>query len=145
MLRDRPELAMSAVEESMRHSPAACIVPRSATEDVEFGGYMFPAGTFVLVNTLAANRDPAVYDDADRFDIARRDAPPILTFGGGAHYCLGANLARRELAEALAILARRLPAPHRVGPAPWKSVLGMTGPTTLPIEFDVKTLATADA
>jgi cytochrome P450 len=145
MLRDQPELAMSAVEESMRHSPAACIVPRSATEDVEFGGYLFPAGTFVLVNTLAANRDPAVYDDADRFDIARRDAPPILTFGGGAHYCLGANLARRELAEALAILARRLPAPHRVGPAPWKSVLGMTGPTTLPIEFDIKTLVTADA
>jgi cytochrome P450 len=144
-LRDHPELAMQAVEESMRHSPAACIVPRVAVEDVEFDGYTFPAGTFVLANTFAANRDPAIYDDADRFDIARKDAPAILTFGGGAHYCLGANLARRELAEALTVLTRRLPAPHRAGPAPWKSLLGMTGPTTLPIEFEAERLVTADA
>ncbi|HEX5144514.1 MAG TPA: cytochrome P450 [Mycobacterium sp.] len=143
-LRDHPELAMQAVEESMRHSPAACIVPRAATQDAEFGGYTFPTGTFVFVNTLAANRDPAIYDDADRFDIARTDVPAILTFGGGAHYCLGANLARRELAEALVVLTRRLPAPRRVGPAPWKSVLGMTGPTTLPVEFSDR-LVTADA
>ncbi len=144
-LRERPELAMQAVEESMRHSPAACIVPRAAVDDVEFGGYTFPAGTFVLVNTFAANRDPAIYDDADRFDITRNDLPPILTFGGGAHYCLGANLARRELAEALTVLTRRLDAPHRVGPAPWKPLLGMTGPTTLSIEFTSERLVAADA
>lgn len=144
-LGEQPELAMHAVDESMRHSPAACIVPRAAVEDAEFGGYLFPAGTFVFANSFAANRDPAIYDDADRFDIARGDVPPILTFGGGAHYCLGANLARRELAEALVVLTRRLSAPHRVGPAPWKSVLGMTGPTTLPIEFDADVLATANA
>lgn len=144
-LGDQPELAMQAVDESMRHSPAACIVPRVATEDAEFGGYTFPEGTFVLVNTFAANRDPAIYGDADRFDIARADVPAILTFGGGAHYCLGANLARRELAEALTVLTRRLPAPRRVGPAPWKSVLGMTGPTTLPIEFTSGRVVTADA
>lgn len=144
-LGDHPELAMQAVEESMRHSPAACIVPRAAVDDVEFAGYLFPAGTFVLVNTFAANRDPAIYDDADRFDITRNDVPPILTFGGGAHYCLGANLARRELAEALTVLTRRLTAPHRIGPAPWKPLLGMTGPTTLPIEFTSERLATANA
>lgn len=144
-LGDQPELAMQAVEESMRHSPAVCIAPRAATEDVEFAGYTFPAGTFVLVNTFAANRDPAIYDDADRFDIARQDLPAILTFGGGAHYCLGANLARRELADALAILTRRLAAPRRVGAAPWKSLLGMSGPTTLPIEFEAERLVTADA
>lgn len=144
-LRDRPELAMQAVEETMRHSPAACIVPRTPVEDAEFGGYLFPAGTFVLVNTFAANRDPAIYEDADRFDISRTDLPPILTFGGGAHYCLGANLARREIAEALVVLTRRLVGPHRAGPAPWKSLLGMTGPTTLPIEFTSESLATADA
>lgn len=137
-LREHPELAMPAVEESMRHSPAASIAPRAATEDAEFGGYLFPAGTFILVNTFAANRDPAIYHDADRFDITRKDLPPILTFGGGAHYCLGANLARRELAEALTVLTRRLDAPRRTGPAPWKSLLGMTGPTTLPIEFTAK-------
>lgn len=144
-LGEQPELAMQAVEESMRHSPAVCVAPRAATEDAEFGGYTFPAGTFVVVNTFAANRDPAIYDDADRFDISRQDLPAILTFGGGAHYCLGANLARRELAEALAILTRRLSAPNRIGPAPWKSVLGMTGPTTLEIEFDNEVLVKADA
>ncbi|ORB74575.1 cytochrome P450 [Mycobacterium scrofulaceum] len=144
-LGEQPELAMQAVEESMRHSPAVCIAPRAATEDAEFGGYTFPAGTFVVVNTFAANRDPAIYDDADRFDISRKDLPAILTFGGGAHYCLGANLARRELAEALAILTRRLSAPNRLAPAPWKSLLGMTGPTALEIEFDSELLVRADA
>ncbi|HEY7050614.1 MAG TPA: cytochrome P450 [Mycobacterium sp.] len=144
-LGNQPELAMQAVEESMRHSPAVCIAPRAATEDAEFGGYMFPAGTFVVVNTFAANRDPAIYHDADRFDIARKDVPAILTFGGGAHYCLGANLARRELAEALTILTQRLTAPHHIAPAPWKSLLGMTGPTTLEIGFETEMLVTADA
>jgi cytochrome P450 len=145
LLREQPELATQAVEESMRHSPAACIVPRAAVDDVEFGGHTFPAGTLVVVNTFAANRDPAIYDDADRFDITRNDLPAILTFGGGAHYCLGANLARRELAEALTVLTRRLTGPHRVGPAPWKPLLGMTGPTTLSIEFTSERLVTADA
>lgn len=144
-LRNQPELAMQAVDETMRHSPVACIVPRAAVEDVEFAGYLFPAGTFVFANTFAANRDPAIYADADRFDITRRDVPPILTFGGGAHYCLGANLARRELAEALVVLTRRLSNIHRVGPAPWRSLLGMTGPTTLPIEFTSQSLVRADA
>ena len=144
-LREHPELAMQAVEETMRHSPAACIAPRAAVVDVEFGGYLFPAGTFVLANTFAANRDPVIYDDADRFDISRKDVPAIMTFGGGAHYCLGANLARRELAEALVVLTRRLPVANRTGPAPWKSLLGMTGPTTLPIEFTSEQLVGADA
>lgn len=144
-LRDHPEFAMQAVEESMRHSPAGSIVPRAATEDAEFAGYLFPAGTFILVNTFAANRDPSIYRDAERFDITRKDVPPILTFGGGAHYCLGANLARRELAEALVVLTRRLAAPRRVGAAPWKSLLGMTGPVTLPIEFMRAEVVTADA
>ncbi|MGE2722168.1 cytochrome P450 [Mycolicibacterium celeriflavum] len=144
-LRDQPELAMQAVEESMRHSPAASIAPRAALEDAEFAGYLFPAGTFILVNTFAANRDPAIYHDADRFDISRKDVPPILTFGGGAHYCLGANLARRELAEALVVLTQRLDAPRRIGPAPWKSLLGMTGPMTLPIEFTSERVVGAHA
>ena len=134
--RDRPELAMRAVEETMRHSPAVCGTPRIVRSDVELGEYLFPAGTFILVNTFAANRDPAVYDDADRMDLERQDAPAILTFGGGVHYCLGANLARRELSDALRVLASRLSNPRRAGTAPWKPLLGMTGPTTLELEFD---------
>lgn len=137
VLRDNPEFAMRAVEESMRHSPAVCGTPRWVVEDAEFNGYLFPAGTFIMVNTYAANRDPAVYDDADRFDVSRQGAPAILTFGGGVHYCLGANLARLELAEALRILATRIPNPRRVTATTWKPMLGMTGPESLPIEFDV--------
>jgi hypothetical protein len=85
---------------------------------------------------VAANRDPAVCDDPDRLDIRRRDAQPIQTFGSGAHYCLGANLARLELAEALAVMTRRIPNPRRTGPAPCKPVSALAGPVTLPIEFD---------
>jgi cytochrome P450 len=135
LLRDRPELAMRAVEETMRHSPTVCGTLRIAAEDVELGGVMVPAGTLVLVNTFAANRDTAVYDEPDRFDITRQGAPAILTFGGGVHYCLGANLARLELAEALKVLSRRMPDPTRTRPAPWKPMMGMSGPISLPIEF----------
>ena len=134
-LRDQPDLAMRAVEETMRHSPSMCSTLRSVTDDVAIGEYTFPAGTFILVNTYAANRDPAIYDTPTRFDITRDEPPPILTFGGGVHYCLGANLARLELAEALKILAARLPDPRLVDSPPWRPLLGMSGPTSLPIEF----------
>jgi len=136
LLRRRPELAMRAVEETMRHSPIVCGTLRLVAEDAELAGHTFPAGTAVLLNTLAANRDPAVYDDPDRVDITREEAPAILTFGGGAHYCLGANLARREIAEALNVLTRRMLNPRTAGPAPWKPMVTLSGPKTLPIEFD---------
>jgi cytochrome P450 len=109
---------------------------RQAVEDVTLDGVTVPAGTYVMVNTAAANRDPAVYEDADRLDITREGPATMLTFGGGIHYCLGAHLARAEVAEALAVMTRRMPNPRRSGPAPWKPLTGITGPTTLPIEFD---------
>jgi cytochrome P450 len=136
LLARNPELAPKAVEETMRHSPVVFGAMRAATEDVELGGVIIPAGTFVIANTGAANRDPAVYDDPDRVDIIRDDPPAMLTFGGGVHYCLGAHLARLELAEALTVITRRMPNARRTGPAPWKPLNGMSGPTTLPIEFD---------
>jgi cytochrome P450 len=136
LLKDQPELAMRAVEETMRHSPIVCGTLRMVVEDVEIEGYLFPAGTAVTMNTLAANRDPAVYDDPDRVDITRDGAPAILTFGGGVHYCLGANLARREIAEALNVLTRRLRNPRATGPAPWKPMMTLSGPKSLPIEFE---------
>jgi cytochrome P450 len=60
----------------------------------------------------------------------------MLTFGGGKHYCLGAHLARLELAEALKVVTHRMPHAHRSGPTPWKPIAGISGPTRLPIEFD---------
>ena len=119
----------------MRHSPIACGTLR-LVEDADLDGHLFPAGTTVLVNTAAANRDPDVYADPDRVDITREGAPPILPFGGGVHYCLGANLARREIAEALNVPAQRLQNPRSAGPAPWKPMASLSGPKSLPIEFD---------
>jgi len=136
LLGRHPELAMNAVEETMRHSPIAAGTLRTALEDVELAGVMIPAGTLVIANTAAANRDPAVYEDPDRLDITREGAPPMQTFGAGAHYCLGANLARLELAEALSVITRRMPNARRTSPAPWKPLTSISGPTTLPIEFD---------
>jgi cytochrome P450 len=123
-------------DETMRHAPIAAAALRTALEDVELAGVMIPAGTLVLANTAAANRDPAVYDDPDRLDITREGAPAMQTFGAGMHYCLGANLARLELAEALSVMTRRMPNARRTGPAPWKPLTALSGPATLPIEFD---------
>ncbi|CDO86232.1 cytochrome [Mycobacterium triplex] len=136
LLGRHPELAVNAVHELIRHSPMTFVTLRIAVEDVELAGVTIPAGTIVVINTGAANRDSAVYEDPDRLDISRAGAPPIQTFGGGMHYCLGANLARLELAEALTIMTRRMPNARRTGPAPWKPVNALGGPTSLPIEFD---------
>jgi cytochrome P450 len=136
MLREQPDLALPAVDETMRHSPIAGATMRITVEDVELAGVVIPADTIVLANSAAANRDPAIYDDANRFDITRKGVPPILTFGAGVHYCLGANLARLEIAEALKAVTRRLPNPRKTGPAPWKPLVSLSGPTSLPIAFD---------
>lgn len=136
LLAGQPELAIRAVEETMRHSPVSFGTFRTAIEDVELAGVMIPAGALVIANTAATNRDPAVCDDPDRLDITRSGAPAIQTFGGGMHYCLGANLAKLELAEALVVMTQRMPNARRIGPAPWKPLTGLSGPTTLPIEFD---------
>jgi cytochrome P450 len=61
----------------------------------------------------------------------------MQTFGAGMHYCLGANLARLELAEALTVMTQHMPHVRRTGPAPWKPLTALTGPITLPIEFGV--------
>jgi cytochrome P450 len=107
--------------------------PRIAMVDVDLAGVTIPAGTLVVASTAAANRDPAVYPDPDRFDIAREHHDPMLTVGGGIHYCLGVHLAKAELAVALVAMARRMPNIRRTGPAPWKPVFGVSGPITLPV------------
>ncbi|OBK74729.1 cytochrome P450 [Mycobacterium sp. 1274761.0] len=135
LLRERPELAMKAVEELMRFSPVVFGAMRMTTEDVEMAGVVIPAGTFVMCNTAAANHDADVYVDPDRFDILRDGAPPMQTFGAGAHYCLGANLARREIATALTVMADRLPNLRRDGIGQWKPLVGISGPATLPVAF----------
>lgn len=136
LLAEHPELTPQAVEEVMRHTPASFSAIRVAVEDVDLNGVLFPAGTCVVVNTAAANRDPNRYQNPERFDITRQGPAPMLTFGGGAHHCLGAHLARVELAEALGVIARRMAVIRPTGPAPGRPIVGIAGPRTLPIEFD---------
>ena len=136
LLAERPELAPKAVEELMRHSPIVFASLREATADIELSGVLIPEGAYVVANTAAANRDPAVYEEPDRLDITRGRPAPMLTFGGGVHHCLGAHLARIELVEALRVITRRMPNARRTGPAPWKPPAGISGPTSLPIAFD---------
>ena len=137
LLADQPELAGRAVEETMRYFGAVRGTGRFASEDIEYKGVLFPAGTFIATSMATANRDAAVFDDPDVFDITREPpGQPHLTFGSGIHYCLGAALARAELQEALPLLARRLPGLALDGPITWKpNAVGIFGPEHLPVTF----------
>ncbi len=128
-------LAASAAEEVLRYEPAGSGSPRIASEDMEFRGLAITQGTVALPSAPSANRDPAVYEDPDRFDIGRRHPEPQLTFGGGIHHCLGAALARAELQEALPLLARRLPDLALDGEVVWRTQVLIRGPQRLPIRF----------
>ncbi len=135
LLSDHPELAPRAVEELMRHRPIIFATLRVAREDVELAGHRFPADTLFVVNTAAANHDPAVFADPERLDITREGAPAMLTFGGGIHYCLGVHLARLELAEALTAITGRLAPPRLRSHNPWKPLSGIAGPQRLPLDI----------
>jgi cytochrome P450 len=133
-LADRPELAPDAVEEVVRYEPITPFTARLLHEQVEFRDVTFPEGTVVMVCAFTGNRDGV---DLDGFDIAadRGDAKP-LTFGAGIHYCLGANLARGELQEALAFLPSRMPGLALDGEPQLGSVHGIYGLDSLPIRWN---------
>ena len=105
MLRARPELVDSAVEEMLRYDSPNQIGGRLALHDVTLRDTRVPANTFVWVSNGAANRDPALYDSPDQFDITR-SPNPHLAFGHGPHLCLGAALARMEARIAFSRLVR---------------------------------------
>lgn len=109
-VRDHPELVPSVVEELLRwDTPGPFSTPRRATADLVYGGHVVPAGATVLLAIAAANRDPRRHPQPDEVDVDRARSTH-LAFGLGAHYCLGATLARLELAVTLTTLTQRLPA-----------------------------------
>jgi cytochrome P450 len=103
-----PALVPTAAEEMTRHDPALQLFERTATRDVDIAGTTVRAGGRIAALLGAANRDPAVFADPDRFDAAR-SPNPHLGFGAGIHFCLGAPLARIEVQAVLAALRTRLP------------------------------------
>jgi cytochrome P450 len=98
-----------AVEESLRMEPAAAVVDRYATRDVELPGARIARGDLVTVSLTAANRDPAVFEHPDTYDLRRPNLRKQLAFAHGPHFCLGVDLARLETRVAVATVLDRLP------------------------------------
>jgi len=139
-LRADPGLIPGAVEELLRYVRLGGGLPpaRMTTEDVQLGGVTIPAGEVVLPLYATANRDPSVFSDPDRFDVSRVPATH-LTFGAGAHHCLGAQLARLELQEAFRGLLGRVPAIRLAVPATklqFKPGMAVHSLRELPIRWD---------
>jgi cytochrome P450 len=128
-----PGLARGAVEEVLRHQSPVQATTRVAGEDVELAGVALPAGSVVVLLIGAANRDPEVFADPHRFDITRADAGEHLAFSSGAHYCLGAALARVEGEVALQAVAARFPGLRRTGPPRHRPGSVLRGLTALPV------------
>ena len=100
----------SAVEESLRFNPASPFMSRIAVDTIQLRGKTIEKGQLVFLGMAAANRDPKVFPDPDRFDITRNHAhQKHLSLAFGAHHCLGAGLARRELEVAIEMLIERFP------------------------------------
>jgi cytochrome P450 len=105
-----------------------------AARDCELAGVAIPAGSFVHAAIGAANHDPARWDDPDRFDLGRAPLPHV-TFGGGAHFCIGVHLARMEMKAGLVAVLDRLPEVRfdPAEPAPHVTGLTFRMPTALPV------------
>src|SRR3954452_4024541 len=112
LVRSDPVVLAGAVEESLRLEPAAATIDRYATRDAT----PIRAGDLVSVSIAAANRDPAVFEDPDRFDVRRPNAKLHLAFAHGPHVCIGMHLARLEAHTALSVLLDRMASPRLVDP-----------------------------
>ena len=135
MVAENPSLAPRAVEEVLRFEPITPFTARIIEQEVEYRDVTFPVDTVLMVCAFTANRD--LEGDAQAFDItAERDREKPLTFGAGIHYCLGANLARAELVEALTFLAPRMPGLRLDGEADLGTIQGIYGVNRLPIAWD---------
>lgn len=135
-LLDDPNLLPSAVEEMLRLVSPISVVMCRAREDVELGGYQFRAGEQRFVFPPGANRDPAAFPSPDAFDIARADNPH-LAFSAGAHFCLGAPLARLHGEIAIATLLRRIPHLQLAGDPVWLGSIPVREPLHLPVAWPV--------
>jgi cytochrome P450 len=131
------DLVPQAIEEALRWETPALTVARAATQDVELGGVHIPCGGLVAISLGAANRDPGRYPDPDAFDVFREDKQH-LSFGDGAHKCLGMHLARMEMRVLLNRVLDRLPGLRLDPGADDPHIHGMLfrSPPNLPVRFD---------
>lgn len=136
LLQRNPSRIGNAIEELLRYDSSVQLTGRTALEDIEVGGVAVAKGESVLCLLGAANRDPAVYRDPDRLDITRANIRP-LSFGGGIHFCLGAQLARIEGEVAIATLLRRFPSLRLDDQehADWRQTFVLRGLNKLPASW----------
>ena len=134
-LRDDPDLAGNAAEECIRWTSPVRHFMRYATRETEIAGATIPEGGRVLLSYPSANRDEAAFGNAARFDVRRPDADKLVSFGGGAHFCLGSQFARREVRTMLARLARELESIEPAGPAEWSQSNFVSGVKHLPVRY----------
>ena len=127
-------LSSSVVEEVLRFEGPVAITSRVTEAPREFGGREIPAGQLLITSLHGANRDPEVFEDPDRFDITRKRAPHVA-FGGGAHICIGAPLARLEAKRVFMRLAERFPRLQlaEAGPPKWRALPFFRGIETLTV------------
>lgn len=137
LLRENPSLISNAIEEILRFESPVQAVARTVAEPVELSGVVLEPPAIVVALIGAANRDPSVFGNPDRFDIAREDIRP-LSFGGGIHFCLGAQLARIEAAVVFETVLRRLPDLRLEKPdqPKWRSSFTLRGLTELPVVWE---------
>jgi cytochrome P450 len=128
-------LLPNAIEESLRFEPAASVVDRYATRDVTLEGVTIARGDLVRVSIAGANRDPAVFDAPDTFDLLRPNARANLAFALGPHFCLGARLARVEAETAVTVLLDRMPRLRLTEPVT-PTGLVFRKPDRLPVRWD---------
>ncbi|WP_432106198.1 cytochrome P450 [Streptomyces sp. bgisy091] len=133
-LRADRALLPTAVEELLRYDTPAPMFTRWVLDDVEIGGTLIPRGAQVALLLASANRDPERFTDPDRLDLSRQDNPHI-SFGAGIHYCLGAPLARVELAASFRELLRKAPRMRLVAEPEWKPGYVMRGLGGLEVEI----------
>ncbi len=134
-LTEGVEMDEVAVDEVLRYTSPVNYFRRTATEDTELGGQQIRAGDKVTLWYPSGNRDEKVYDDPHRMDLTRHPNHHLAFGGGGAHYCLGANLARLELKLMFEGLARRMPDIVSTGPADRLRMNFVNGIKHLPVEF----------
>jgi cytochrome P450 len=131
LLRADDSLMKRAVEEMLRYDAPVQYTGRVARRDVELGGALIRGGQPVRLLLAAANRDPEVYSDPERFDVTRAEGEPNLAFGWGVHVCLGAPLARIEGEMAVRALVQRYPdmelAPQTLRYRPASVLRGLEG------------------
>ena len=138
LVQEQPDLAANAAEEMIRWTSPVRSFMRWAFEDHELGGTRISKGDAVLTSYPAANRDPDVFERPMHFDIFRPDADRLLSFGLGVHYCLGSQVARREVRTLLSAILDRVASIELAAEPAWAESHFVSGVKHLPVSYTMR-------